>query len=482
MQTNCPGVTHREGISKCLAPLVLLAVAAGAVVVALAMGIGCDGGQRFAAPAPADSVTIMFSADNEGVLSSCGCAGSPAGGFAKRQTVINDYHRVRPNVVIVDAGDMFHDRPNTIKADYLAKALGRAKYDAVAMGTLDFDLGVDQVRAFAKEYAIPFICANVRDESGKLVLPPHVIRQAGAMKIGIFAVIADQAYGTPPREWRKGLKVESPIDAAQREVKDLAGCNLIIALSNQPLDGTRALAEKVPGISVVVSGHDDTVLKTPIHAGDTMIVGTGAIGRMMGALTVAPASGGPPTITMDMVGLSAKVDEAKWVMDLYWEYVRKAKDGPPPDWGDELPVPDKFQSAEECKSCHEAEYKQWQTTSHSKAFATLRKVGKQDDPECILCHTMGFGRTGGFFTIETTPDLGRVTCQACHVVVSTHGRPGQKGSEKLDPKTNVTSRTCMTCHALIESPNFDYDTYKPKIVHVSPHPAPDAAATPAKKM
>jgi hypothetical protein len=186
---------------------------------------------------------------------------------------------------------------------------------------------------------------------------------------------------------------------------------------------------------------------------------------------------------MDMVGLSAKVDEAKWVLDLYWEYVKKARDEPPPAWM-ELPQPPEYQAAEDCMRCHETEYKQWLTTPHASAFATLKKAGKQDDPECILCHTMGFGRKGGFWTMEKTPELGRVTCQACHLVTASHGHKFEKGNEMLDAKANVSPRTCMTCHTLVESTNFDYATYKPWITHIGPRPTEPLhpPEMPAKKM
>lgn len=469
--TSVASPCGRAAARRCAAlPLVLALM--GAAAVAAALVAGCDGAaQRFASPAPPDSVTVLFSADNEGVLSSCGCSTSPAGGFARRQTVIDDFRRARRSVVVVDAGDMFHDRPNTIKARYLAMALGRAGYDAVAMGTLDFELGVDQVRSLAREYKLPFICANVRDGSGGLVFPPHVVRQAGKMRVGIFAVIADQAYGSPPREWRKGLRVEPPIDAARREVRDLAGCDLIVALSNQPLEKTRALASGVAGIHVIVSGHDETVLRQPAVVESTMIVGTGAVGRLLGSLTVTRGPEGKPEMQMEMMGLSAKVDEAKWVMGLYWEYVRKAKDEPPPEWN-QMAVPDKYQAADACMHCHEAEYRQWETTPHADAYAALKKAGKQDDPECLLCHTMGYGREGGFISMEKTPELGRLTCQACHVVVATHGsKSGADPNAKLDVRSNVNSRLCMSCHGLIESPDFDYITYRPKVVHGSPPPA-----------
>ena len=61
---------------------------------------------------------------------------------------------------------------------------------------------------------MPFICANVRSDSSEPLFQPHVIRQVGDLKVGIFAVVADEAYGFPVQEWRKGLKVEPPVEAA----------------------------------------------------------------------------------------------------------------------------------------------------------------------------------------------------------------------------------------------------------------------------
>ena len=176
------------------------------VVLVSVLLAGCESPvERRIQPAPPGSLTLLFSHDNQGVISSCGCPTNPSGGFAKRQTVIDKFRRVRPDVVVVDAGDMFSERPNAMKVKYLATALGRAKYDAVALGDQDFGLGVQELRSLADEHKLPLICANVRDEAGSLVFPPHVVRQAGGRRIGIFAVIADQAYGSPPREWRKGL-------------------------------------------------------------------------------------------------------------------------------------------------------------------------------------------------------------------------------------------------------------------------------------
>jgi len=443
---------------------------------AAALVLGCESqAERQVQPAPAGCLTLLFASDNQGVLSSCGCPSNPSGGFAKRQTLIDKYRRVRPDVIVVDGGDLFPERPNAVKVKYLATALGRATYDAVALGDQEFGLGLEELRSLAGEHGLPFICANVRDEAGSLVFPPHVIREAGGRRIGIFAVTADQAYGFPPREWRKGLKVEPPLEAARREVKDLAGCDLVVALSHQPLPDTQELARSVPGIHVVVNGHGDAILRKPLSVGAALVVACGPVGREMGALTFSPGPDGPPArqgdavaspaAAMQMIGLSERtVRDAPWVMDLYWQYVKKAKGEAPPDWA-LTPQPAAYEPADKCGACHEKEHKQWLSTRHARAYATIKRAGRHEDPECILCHTMGYGRRGGFFSMEETPALGAVTCQACHPVTSIHGNKVDKIEEKFKPGIFISGRLCISCHGLIQSPDFDYYAYRPKIAH-----------------
>ena len=439
-----------------------------AILVAVLLA-GCESPvERRIQPAPPGSLTLLFSHDNQGVISSCGCPTNPSGGFAKRQTVIDKFRRVRPDVVVVDAGDMFSERPNAMKVKYLATALGRAKYDAVALGDQDFGLGVQELRSLAGEHKLPLICANVRDEVGSFVFPPHVVRQAGGRRIGIFAVIADQVYGLPPREWRKGLKVEPPLDAARREAKALADCDIVVALSHQPIAATEELARSVPGIHVVVSGHDPAILRKPVTIGGVTLVASGLVGREIGAMTFNTGPDGASLMTMEMIGLSEKtVRDAPWVLDLYWEYVKKARGEAPPDWA-LIPQPPAYEAADQCAKCHEKEYKQWQSTRHANAYATIKRVGRHEDPECILCHTMGYGRQNGFFSIEETPGLGAVTCQACHPVTGKHGAPGEKIDEKFKPSTFIDARLCISCHGLVESPDFDYYAYRPRISHSGP--------------
>jgi len=428
-----------------------------AAACAAANGPGCE------PPKTPPRAVLLYSADNQGVLAACGCPSNPSGGLAKRQALIEQYRRTRPHVVVVDAGDVFPDRPSPIKVKYVAMVLGRARWDAIGLGDQEFALGVPRLLELAREHNLPLVCSNVRDEGGNFVVARHVIRDVAGCRIGIFSVVADEDYGWPPLEWRKGLKVEPPIEAARREVKDLASCDLLVALSHQSIYDTRQLAAQVPGIHLIVSGHDPAILPRGQRIGDTLLVATGEVGRVLGAVSIEGVQQGTPLLVNEMTELSARVPDASWVMDLYWKYVAESKDKPPPDWN-LTPVPERYETAEACLKCHPAEYKDWKATRHARAYESIKKARRQDDPECILCHTMGYGRQGGFVSMAKTAGLGRVTCQACHVVTSDHA----DRNIKPEPKINIHSRLCMSCHGPVQSPDFDYFVAKPKILHRPP--------------
>lgn len=435
-------------------PAFVLALATAAM---LGLAAGCEPPDRDSRP------VLLYAADNQGVLAACGCPSNPTGGLAKRQGLIEQYRASRRNVIVVDAGNVMPDHANLIKVKYLARTLERGGCDAIALGDQEFLLGLERLRDLRDRYSLPLICANVRTDAGDEVAPPHVIRTVEGRRVGIFAVIADRAWGFPVREWRKGLKVEPPEKAARREVEALAGCDIVVALVHQAVEEAEELARNVPGIDVVVAGRGYQPLRTPRRIGETLLVCPGPAGRVVGCLTFEPqGQGGGVRLVHDMTVLSARIPEAPWVLDVYWRYVEESKDAPPPDWN-ETPIPPRYEPSEACKECHETQYARWATTGHANAYESIRKAGRHRDPECVLCHTMGLGRAGGFVSMSKTPRLGRVTCQACHVVTSDHDKKGVKP----EPRITISSRLCMSCHGPVQSPEFDYFQYKPKILHTT---------------
>lgn len=88
-----------------------------------------------------------------------------------------------------------------------------------------------------------------------------------------------------------------------------------------------------------------------------------------------------------------------------------------------------FVGTKNCKKCHIKQYKSWKETKMAKAYDILKPgeraeakkkagldAGKDytKDAECLPCHTTGYGKPGGFVSVEETPQLVGVSCEMCH--------------------------------------------------------------------
>jgi len=95
----------------------------------------------------------------------------------------------------------------------------------------------------------------------------------------------------------------------------------------------------------------------------------------------------------------------------------------------------RYVGAKACGVCHKAEYADWQRSAHGKTMELLlagkrggakHKAGLDPDKDyskeenqpdkfkCFTCHTTGYKKESGFVSVESTPDLAGVGCEACH--------------------------------------------------------------------
>jgi hypothetical protein len=52
-----------------------------------------------------------------------------------------------------------------------------------------------------------------------------------------------------------------------------------------------------------------------------------------------------------------------------------------------------------CRQCHEAQYEFWTQTQHAAAYLSLFAKDSHFDPECIVCHSLGFEKNEGYSKI-----------------------------------------------------------------------------------
>jgi hypothetical protein len=158
-----------------------------------------------------------------------------------------------------------------------------------------------------------------------------------------------------------------------------------------------------------------------------------------------------------------------------------------------------FAGSKACADCHLSATEVYENTPHFHATETI--VSHVDpprhfDPECLSCHATGwepqkyFPFQTGFLGLQETPDLVGNGCENCHGPAARHVaaengeiQASEEELEKLraalrlkvvDNEGNKPGQVykegsvvdmCMSCHDLDNSPDFDFQTYWPKVKH-----------------
>ena len=105
-----------------------------------------------------------------------------------------------------------------------------------------------------------------------------------------------------------------------------------------------------------------------------------------------------------------------------------------------------------CKMCHSKQHATWKKMKHSEAINSL-SAEEQKKAECVKCHVTGYGEAGGFESMEKTPAMANVQCEACHGPGSNHMKAPMADKKKT---INGKGRDCRDCH----SPHVDVDRKK----------------------
>ena len=114
-----------------------------------------------------------------------------------------------------------------------------------------------------------------------------------------------------------------------------------------------------------------------------------------------------------------------------------------------------YASSGACSTCHSKEFAKWVFTDHANAWQSLISRNSQDNPECIQCHTTGFGEVGGLgeLTESNIRRFKSVQCESCHGPMLSHPQ-----NESVKP-TEINEDVCTSCHDEANSPKFEYTSY-----------------------
>jgi hypothetical protein len=366
------------------------------------------------------TLNILYTGGINGELEPCGC--SPKTDFGGLARISGYILRNRTDLypyILIDAGN-FSDRDSEqgrLKAEAVMNAFTTMKYDAVAFMKNERSFSEDFFASLIQRYAVPFVSDG-------------------------FPCKRSVSISRRPLE----IQVSSGSDEIEKDK-----LNILVT------DKAAAEFKTFEGWDVVISSSGE-IMDEPLKINGALFVNGYPKGKSLGILTLNINEEGKVTkFRHRFAALGTDIEEDNLVRKILEDYDLKVaallKNAERP------PAGTTYLGISKCAECHEPYVESWKATKHATAFASLKDVDKAGDPECIVCHAVGFGEKGGFYTIDTTPELANVQCEECHGLDPEHLIDFER------PMKPVTVSVCLKCHTKDNSPDFNYELYLKKVIH-----------------
>ena len=238
------------------------------------------------------------------------------GGFSRITGFINSQkEQYGDKLLVLDAGDFLMGtffQTLELSEGFQLNLMKKMGYDFVALGNHEFDFGpaalAEIINHSVQNGEIPQLLntnykeAKSSDDSelarlfeNGVILPYSVIEKNG-YKLGIFSLIGKDANESISDDY--GIELNDPKKVAKQTakyLKEVEKVDLVIVLSHSGVSKDKngewagedaEYAEAAPDIDIIISGHTHTYLPEALHAGNAVIVQTGALGMNMGKLEI----------------------------------------------------------------------------------------------------------------------------------------------------------------------------------------------------
>jgi 5'-nucleotidase len=225
------------------------------------------------------------------------------GGYARRAALVNSFRQEDPQLLLLDAGDIFQGTPyyNMFGGEPELKLMSMMGYDAATFGNHEFDNGLDGFLEVLPHAEFPFVSANY-DFSDTILdgkIKPYVVIEKNGAKVGIYGLGIDPKGLVSPSLYGE-TKYLDPIEIAretEKELKKKHKCSLIICLSHLGFKyehdkvSDLILASETYHTDVIIGGHTHTLLDPAVKElnqqnKEVTIAQTGSGGVRLGKIEV----------------------------------------------------------------------------------------------------------------------------------------------------------------------------------------------------
>ncbi len=451
-------------------------------------------------PAKNPIFRLILSGHLDGKLEPCGCASAQSGGLDRRAFWLKA-HQAEFDLAL-EGGNYIHEANPLEKEKFMTTLMvlgATLHYPVLPLGARDLSMGIQELLDFHEAFGPPFLASDVykKTKAGLVALfgqSYRVVKHPKA-KILVLSIAGKEGWKVPKdlRVLPAEEAVQKTLQAAKKESFDLVLC----FVHSGGAEAATRLAKLAPGLDLVVSVDGSHEAKTeprsiPRKNGHTSyVLFPGSEGRYLLKADLLKTGGSWKLLKLHKIQVPAlrpkipgtlppgtdpethRLLRQLKVQITKSDLLEKMAERVDPKGGH-------YVGTQACASCHKDAQAAWQKSHHAKAFETLLRRAKEEKvwnparhPDCVICHSVGYGERSGFRSQEQTPDLMGVGCEACHGPSSQHVQFWRKWKKKKAPredakkaKTPKQARVaCYTCHTFEQSPGFDFEERWKKIQH-----------------
>ena len=201
--------------------------------------------------------------------------------MARIATLVARTRAESPHTMLALAGDTISPSimSAVLRGEQMIAAWNQLGLDVATFGNHEFDFGAPTLLARMRESRFVWVSANVLDRATGRPFggarPTHVVERGG-VQVGFFGLtVADTPQTSSPGP---GVEFRDPIASARAAVAELRTGRrpIVVAVTHQDMPADEQMARAVPGIHLVIGGHEHDPLENVV--GDTLITKAGADG------------------------------------------------------------------------------------------------------------------------------------------------------------------------------------------------------------
>lgn len=267
------------------------------------------------------------------------------GGLARLFKKVEQIRLTHKNSLLFNVGDTLQGSAEALftRGSALIEVLNLFDIDAFAPGNWDYVYGTERfLECFAGDLPLaPWnaLAANLyydgepyAESSGQRVLPPYMIKHVAGIKLGILGFTTERGPKVVGEEVSQGFRFtrgDEEMKSLIPVLRDQERVDLLIAISELGLANNVRLAEKYPGVDVILSAdmHEET--RQPVVTGTgTIITELGQDGTRVAELRLVVQDGKISDWTYTFHVIDSDTEEDERIADKIAEIRKPFIQGP----------------------------------------------------------------------------------------------------------------------------------------------------------